>query len=192
MIRFERVTFTYPGAEAPTLAGVDLAVPEGELCLVVGRTGSGKSTLLRAVNGLVPHFSGGTLTGRVSVGGRDTRTYPPRELADVVGYVGQDPDAGFVTDTVEDELAYAMENLGLDPATMRRRVEDVLDLLGLAELRGRALQTLSAGQQQRVAVGAVLTAHPRVLVLDEPTSALDPPAAEDVLAVERTPVGAAS
>ena len=182
MIRFENVTFTYPGARTPVLDRVDLAVPEGELCLVVGRTGSGKSTLLRAVNGLVPHFSGGTLGGRVTVGGRDTREHPPRELADVVGYVGQDPDAGFVTDTVEDELAYAMENLGLDPATMRRRVEDVLDLLGLADVRGRALQTLSAGQRQRVAVGAVLTAHPRVLVLDEPTSALDPPAAEDVLA----------
>jgi energy-coupling factor transport system ATP-binding protein len=182
VIRFENVSFRYPNAEQPTLRDVDLHVPEGELCLVVGRTGSGKSTLLRAVNGLVPHFSGGLLTGRVTVEGRDTRDHPPRELADVVGFVGQDPDAGFVTDTVEDELAYAMENLGLAPATMRRRVEDVLDLLGLADLRGRALSTLSAGQQQRVAVGSVLTAHPRVLVLDEPTSALDPPAAEEVLA----------
>ncbi len=182
MIRFERVSFHYPAATTPTLRDVDLVVPEGELCLVVGRTGSGKSTLLRAVNGLVPHFSGGTLDGRVVVDGRDTREHPPRDLADVVGFVGQDPDAGFVTDTVEDELAYAMENLGLAPATMRRRVEDVLDLLGLVDLRGRALASLSAGQQQRVAVGSVLTAHPRVLVLDEPTSALDPPAAEDVLA----------
>jgi energy-coupling factor transport system ATP-binding protein len=182
VIRFEQVSFTYPNATTPTIQRIDLEVPEGELCLVVGRTGSGKSTLLRAVNGLVPHFSGGTLTGHVTVAGRDTRDHPPRELADIVGFVGQDPDAGFVTDTVEDELAYAMENLGLAPATMRRRVEDVLDLLGLAELRGRALGTLSAGQQQRVAVGSVLTAHPRVLVLDEPTSALDPPAAEEVLA----------
>jgi energy-coupling factor transport system ATP-binding protein len=182
VIRFDHVSFSYPNAPAPVLRDVDLEIPEGELCLVVGRTGSGKSTLLRAVNGLVPHFSGGTLTGHVTVDGRDTRDHPPRELSDVVGFVGQDPDAGFVTDTVEDELAYAMENLGLAPATMRRRVEDVLDLLGLAELRGRALSTLSAGQQQRVAVGSVLTAHPRVLVLDEPTSALDPPAAEEVLA----------
>ena len=182
MIRFERVTFTYPGAATPTLREVDLTIGEGELCLVVGRTGSGKSTLLRAVNGLVPHFSGGTLSGRVSVGGLNTREHRPRDLADLVGYVGQNPQAGFVTDTVEDELAYAMENLGLAPDTMRRRVEDVLDLLGLAELRIRALSSLSAGQQQRVAVGSVLTAHPRVLVLDEPTSALDPPAAEDVLA----------
>jgi energy-coupling factor transport system ATP-binding protein len=182
VIRFDSVSFVYPNATTPTVRDVTFEVPEGELCLVVGRTGSGKSTLLRAVNGLVPHFSGGTLTGHVTVDGRDTRDHPPRDLADVVGFVGQDPDAGFVTDTVEDELAYAMENLGLAPATMRRRVEDVLDLLGLAELRGRALGTLSAGQQQRVAVGSVLTAHPRVLVLDEPTSALDPPATEEVLA----------
>ncbi|MFL6076501.1 MAG: ABC transporter ATP-binding protein [Mycobacteriales bacterium] len=183
MIRFDRVTVTYPDASAPVLADVSLEVPEGEMCLVVGQTGAGKSTLLRAVNGLVPHFTGGTLAGTVTVAGRDTRTHPPRELADVVGLVGQDPAAGFVTDTVEEELAYGMECLGLPPATMRRRVEDTLDVLGLADLRGRPLQTLSGGQRQRVAIGAVLTAHPRVLVLDEPTSALDPPAAEDVLAV---------
>jgi energy-coupling factor transport system ATP-binding protein len=182
VIRFEDVSVVYDGAAKPAIRGVDLTVPEGELALLVGPSGVGKSTLLNAVCGLVPHFTGGTLRGRVTVDGRDTRTHPPRELADVVGFVGQDPDAGFVTDTVEDELAYAMENLGLPPATMRRRVEDVLDLLGLADLRARPLATLSAGQQQRVAVGSVLTAHPRVLVLDEPTSALDPPAAEDVLA----------
>ncbi|MBB5953569.1 energy-coupling factor transport system ATP-binding protein [Saccharothrix tamanrassetensis] len=182
MIRFENVSVSYPDAPGPTLSEVDLHVPEGELCLVVGRTGSGKSTLLRAVNGLVPHFTGGTLTGRVLVDGRDTRTHPPRELADVVGLVAQDPQAGFVTDSVEDELAYSMESLGLPNPVMRKRVEETLDLLGLADLRHRPLATLSGGQQQRVAVGAALTAHPRVLVLDEPTSALDPGAAEDVLA----------
>jgi energy-coupling factor transport system ATP-binding protein len=183
MIRFERVSFTYPGATRPTLSDVDLQVDEGELCLTVGETGQGKSTLLRAVNGLVPHFTGGTLLGRVSVNGIDTSTAPPRELADLVGVVGQDPPAGFVTDTVEDELAYVLENLGVAPAVMRRRVEDVLDLLGIASLRARPLATLSSGQAQRVAIGSVLTAAPRVIVLDEPTSALDPGAAEEVLAV---------
>jgi energy-coupling factor transport system ATP-binding protein len=182
MIRFEQVTITYPGQSHPVLADVDLQIPEGELVLVVGRTGSGKTTLLRAINGLVPHFTGGTLSGRVIVNGRDTATHPPRELADLVGVVPQDPMSGFVTDTVEDELAYGMECLGLAPAVMRRRVEETLDLLGLAELRNRPLATLSGGQRQRVAIGAVLTSHPRVLVLDEPTSALDPGAAEEVLA----------
>jgi energy-coupling factor transport system ATP-binding protein len=183
MIRFERVSFTYPGATRPTISDVDLQVDEGELCLTVGETGAGKSTLLRAVNGLVPHFTGGTLLGRVSVNGIDTSTAPPRELADIVGVVGQDPPAGFVTDTVEDELAYVLENLGVPPAVMRRRVEDVLDLLGIAALRARPLATLSSGEAQRVAIGSVLTASPRVIVLDEPTSALDPGAAEEVFAV---------
>ncbi len=182
MITFDKVGLTYAEADAPVLADVELTIPEGELCLVIGRTGSGKSTLLRAINGLVPHFSGGTLSGRVIVDGRDTRRHRPRDLADVVGFVGQDPLAGFVTDTVEDELAYGMESLGLAAAVMRQRVEETLDLLGLPDVRHQPLADLSAGQQQRVAIGSVLTTHPRILVLDEPTSALDPQAAEEVLA----------
>jgi energy-coupling factor transport system ATP-binding protein len=182
VIELDAMGVTFADASEPVLSGVDLTITEGELTLVVGRTGSGKSTLLRAINGLVPHFSGGTLHGRVVVDGRDTRTHRPRDLADVVGFVGQDPLSGFVTDTVEDELAYGMESLGLPADVMRRRVEETLDLLGLADVRNRAVADLSGGQQQRVAIGAVLTTHPRVLVLDEPTSALDPIAAEEVLA----------
>jgi energy-coupling factor transport system ATP-binding protein len=182
VIRFEDVSVVYDGARSPVLSHVDLHVPEGELVLVVGRTGTGKSTLLKCVNGLVPHFTGGTLSGRVTIAGRDTRLHPPRELADVVGIVPQDPLSGFVTDIVEDELAYGMESIGLAPDVMRRRVEETLDLLGLADLRHRPLLSLSGGQRQRVAIGAVLTTHPQVLVLDEPTSALDPGAAEEVLA----------
>ena len=181
MIRFDRVSVTYDGASRPVLRDVRLDIPEGELCLVVGPTGAGKSSLLGAVNGLVPHFTGGTLAGRVTVAGRDTAHHRPRELAELVGVVGQDPLAGFVTDTVEQELAYGMEQLAVPADVMRKRVEETLDLLGLAELRDRPLHELSGGQQQRVAIGSVLTAHPRVLVLDEPTSALDPTAAEEVL-----------
>ena len=181
MIRFEHVTITYPDDAEPTLRDVDLVIEEGELALVVGRTGVGKSTLLGAINGLVPHFTGGTLAGRVTVDGLSTEDHPPRELAGLVGVVGQDPLAGFVTDTVEEELAYSMEQLGIAPQTMRKRVEETLDLLGIAGLRGRTLRTLSGGQQQRVAIGSVLAAGSRVLVLDEPTSALDPTSAEEVL-----------
>jgi energy-coupling factor transport system ATP-binding protein len=181
MIAFDEVSFTYNDAARPTLHRVSLVIPEGELCVVVGETGTGKSTLLRAINGLVPHFSGGTLAGTVTVDGRTTRENRPRDLADVVGFVGQNPLASFVTETVEDELAYTMENLGVPADAMRRRVEDAVDLLGLQGLRDRSLRALSGGQQQRVAIGAVLTASPRLLVLDEPTSALDPAAAEEVL-----------
>ncbi|MEV6908528.1 ATP-binding cassette domain-containing protein [Amycolatopsis sp. NPDC051071] len=182
MIELNQVSFTYHGRTEPVLSDVTLSIGEGELVLFAGQTGAGKSTLLGTINGLVPHFTGGHLEGTVSVDGITTRSRPPREFAHLVGVVGQDPLAGFVTDTVEDELAYGMEQLGLNPQVMRRRVEETLDLLGIAELRRRALRTLSGGQQQRVAIGSVLTTHPKVLVLDEPTSALDPTAAEEVLA----------
>ena len=173
-IRFENVSITFDGNATPVLRHVDLAIDQGELVLVVGRTGSGKSSLLGAINGLVPHFTGGRLDGRVLVQGLDTREHRPRDLAGLVGVVGQDPLAGFVSDTVEEELAYGMEQLGLPTSTMRKRVEETLDLLGIANLRDAYLRDLSGGQQQRVAIGSVLTTHPRVLVLDEPTSSLDP------------------
>lgn len=179
---FDRVTVRYADSPVPAIREASFALHEGELVVVTGRTGSGKSTLLGAVNGTVPHFTGGRLSGRVSVFGHDTRTHRPRDLATVVGVVRQDPLAGFVTDTVEEELAYTLEQLALDPAAMRRRVEEVLDLLGIADLREAPLRDLSGGEQQRVAIGSVLTANPRLLVLDEPTSALDPTGAEEVLA----------
>ena len=192
MITFEDVSVAYsratdPGVLAsPVLDGVNLHIAEGDLALVVGRTGTGKSTLLGAINGLVPHFTGGQLGGDVRVAGRSTRSHRPRDLADVVGFVNQNPLQGFVTDRVEDEIAYGMEQLGLGPAAMRKRVEETLDLMGIAELRRRPLTDLSGGQQQRVAIAAVLAAQPRIVVLDEPTSALDPTAAQDVLAAITT------
>ncbi len=190
MIELDHVTYTYPalpgdGEPRPALCDLSLQVDEGEFLLVVGPSGSGKSTLLRCLNGLVPHFYGGTFRGRVRVGGRDPVTVGPRGMSDLVGFVFQDPEAQFVVDTVEDELAFAMENLGLPQALMRKRVEEVLDQLGLAPLRARRISTLSGGEKQRVAIAAVLTLQPRILVLDEPTSQLDPQAAEEVLVVLR-------
>ncbi|WP_300676303.1 ABC transporter ATP-binding protein [Nocardioides sp.] len=182
LVELREITVRLPDADRPTLDRVGLEIEEGELLLVSGPTGAGKSTLLGVLSGLVPRFSGGDLSGRFLLGGVDLTAAPPRERAERIGYVGQDPAAGFVTDTVEEELAYGMEQLGLAPATMRRRVEETLDLLGIADLRQRDLRTLSGGQAQRVAIGSVLTMHPALLVLDEPTSALDPTAAEEVLA----------
>ena len=123
MIRFDHVTFTYPDATTPTLVDVDFVVPEGELCLVVGETGSGKSTLLRMVNGLVPRFSGGLLTGTVTVGGRSTAVVPPRELADVIGFVGQDPAAA---EEVLAALTRLVHDLGITVLVAEHRLERVV------------------------------------------------------------------
>jgi len=185
MITFDRVTYTYPDQQRPVLSDLSLRVDEGELLLVIGPSGSGKSTLLRCFNGLVPHFYGGRWRGTVRVAGRDPVAAGPRGMSDLVGFVLQDPEAQFVVDTVEAELAFAMENLALPQPLMRKRVEEVLDQLNIAHLRERPISTLSGGEKQRVAIAAVLTIHPRLLVLDEPTSQLDPQAAEEVLVALR-------
>jgi energy-coupling factor transport system ATP-binding protein len=181
LILFDRVSYTYPNAAQPALRDVSLTIAEGSFVVVVGASGSGKSTLLRCINGLVPHFYGGSFGGRVLVDGRDTRTHEPRDLADTVGFVFQDPEAQMVVEIVEDELVFGMENLGLAPTLMRRRIEEVLDQLEIAHLRYRRVATLSGGERQRVAIAAVLAMQPRVLLLDEPTSQLDPHSAEEVL-----------
>jgi len=182
VIRFEHTSFTYPNAPVPALVDISLEITRGEFVLVIGPSGSGKSTFLRCINGLVPHFSGGRLAGQVIVDGLDTRSHAPGELATRVGFVFQEPEAQFVTERVEDELAFGMENLGVPPLTMRKRVEEVLDLLGIAALRDRPVASLSGGEQQRVAIASALALQPHILLLDEPTSQLDPLAAEEVLA----------
>jgi energy-coupling factor transport system ATP-binding protein len=180
-ISYASVSFAYPES-ATALDGVTLDVAAGEVLLVIGTSGSGKSTLLRCANGLVPHSSGGRFSGEVVSFGRSTRSHHPRELADVVGFVGQDPEAQFVVDRVEHDVAFVLENLGLPEAAMRRRVEETLDALGIAHLRDRSPSTLSGGERQRAAIAGALAAAPSALVLDEPTSQLDPQGADDVLA----------
>ncbi len=179
---YREVSFRYPDAPRSALHKVDLHVEAGEILLVTGGSGSGKSTLLRAANGIVPHSSGGRFGGDVVAFGRSTRANKPRDLADVVGFVHQDPEAQFVVDHVERDLAFVLENLGHTPQAMRRRVEEVLDALGIAHLRERAPSSLSGGERQRCAIAGALAAAPAALVLDEPTSQLDPQGADDVLA----------
>ena len=183
MILFSNVSLIYPSTTRTVFEDLSFSVSEGELVLVMGATGSGKSSLLRLVNGLVPHHTGGILAGDISVNGISTREVKPGALAHLVGIVGQNPLNGFVTDIVEEELAFGMETLNLPGDVMRKRVEEVLDLLSLAHLRNRSIATLSGGEQQRVAIGSALVMHPKILVLDEPTSALDPIAAEEVLSI---------
>ncbi len=181
MIELSHVSYSYPGAAGPALRDLSLSVVEGEFLLVCGPSGAGKSSFLRALNGLVPHFYGGRFSGGVRLWGRDTLQHQPRDLADLVGFVFQDPESQFVVDVVEDEIVFGMENLGLPQTIMRRRAEEVLDQLGIAHLRRQRVSALSGGEKQRVAIAAVLAAQPRALVLDEPTSQLDPHGAEEVL-----------
>jgi energy-coupling factor transport system ATP-binding protein len=122
MIKTTDLTFTYPGADKPALKGLNLQIPDGELCLVMGPSGSGKSTLLRCINGLVPHFSGGSLRGSIRVNELDPARLSPREMSRTVGFVFQDPEAQFVVDRVEDEIAFSLENAGLAKAEMETRV----------------------------------------------------------------------
>lgn len=181
MIHLEHVTYTYPDAASPALNDVSLELPEGQLILVIGPSGAGKSTLLRCLNGLTPHFSGGVLRGAIRVAGHDPVSATPRVLSRHVGFVFQDPEAQFVTEIVEDEIAFALENAAMPRQEMRVRVEETLDLLDLTPLRNRPLKTLSGGERQRVAIAAALALRPSILALDEPTSQLDPKSAEDVL-----------
>lgn len=181
MIRFEHVSYTYPGARNPVFTDVSFEIGVGEFVLVAGRSGAGKSTLLRCLNGLVPHFSGGLIGGRIWVADLDPVQVGPAAMCEHVGFVFQDPEAQFVVDVVEDEIAFALENMALPRAVMQRRVEEVLELLNLTSLRMRPIETLSGGEKQRVAVAAALALRPDVLVLDEPTSQLDPDMARELL-----------
>ncbi len=181
MIDFAHVTYTYPDAARPALRDVSLSIPDSAFALVVGSSGAGKSTLLRCLNGLVPHFSGGTLTGRIVVDGLDPVAATPSVMSRAVGFVFQDPEAQFVMDRVEDEIAFALENAAIPPEEMEARIADALALLRLTPLRRRKLDTLSGGEKQRVALAAALALRPRILALDEPTSQLDPQSAAELL-----------
>ncbi|MFM7351115.1 MAG: ABC transporter ATP-binding protein, partial [Actinomycetota bacterium] len=183
MIEFKNVSLIYPNSEQTIIENLSFKLHEGEFVLVIGQTGIGKSSILRLMNGLVPHHTGGILSGEIEVAGRSTRMLRPGELSDLVGVVPQNPTNGFVCEIVEDEIAFTMETLGIPVEVMRKRVEEVLDLLALAPLRTRDISSLSGGEQQRVAIAAALVTQPKVLLLDEPTSALDPIAAEEVLSI---------
>ncbi len=180
--QLDQVSYRYPAEQWPAIDRCSWGIDEGAFVLVAGRSGSGKSTLLRTLNGLVPHFSGGQFGGSVVVCGDSTRGNGPGRMSRHVGFVFQDPEAQVLASRVDEDIAFALEQRGIPVGTMRKRVEELLDLLSIAHLRDRDPATLSGGERQRVAIAGALALHPRVLVLDEPTSQLDPWGAEDVLA----------
>ena len=182
MAELRDVAYRYPNAETLAINRCSWSIEQGELIAVAGRSGSGKSTLLRTLNGLVPHFSGGQFGGSVMVGGMSTRTNGPIRMSKSVGFVFQDPESQVLAGSVDEDIAFALEQRGVPAGTMRKRVEELLDLLSIASLRHRDPSTLSGGERQRVAIAGALALHPDLLVLDEPTSQLDPWGAEDVLA----------
>ncbi|GAB4522638.1 MAG: ATP-binding cassette domain-containing protein [Anaerolineales bacterium] len=175
------LSYRYPQAAVNALDNLSLEVPRGAFALLAGASGCGKSTLLRCFNGLVPHFSGGKISGQVRVAGLNPVQVGPQGMSRQVGFVFQNPEAQFVVGRVEDEVAFALENQGMPPQEMRARVAETLHMLDLWALRGREIHTLSGGEQQRVAIAAALVLRPSLLVLDEPTSQLDPHAAGEVL-----------
>lgn len=177
------LTYRYPAGATPALREVSFHLRPGEFLGVVGRSGAGKSTLCAALAGLVPHFFGGQMEGRVLVDGLDTRQVPVADLTAEVGLVLQNPFTQLtgVKETVEGEVAFGLENRGVPRTEMRRMVAETLERLGLAPLRDRHPFTLSGGQMQRVALASVLVMRPRILVCDEPTSQLDPQGVREVM-----------
>lgn len=185
MIEMRDVRFAYAGASKPVLDGVRLRVEANETALLLGASGAGKSSLALCLNGLIPGGIPGEFDGVVRVAGKDTAAAPIAELAVQVGLVFQDPEAQLVTMKVEDEVAFGLENIALEPEEMERRIEEALRQTGLSELRHSRIDKLSGGQKQRLALASVLAMRPSILVLDEPTANLDPEGTRELFAILR-------
>ncbi|MCJ7429872.1 ATP-binding cassette domain-containing protein [Candidatus Bathyarchaeota archaeon] len=185
VIETRNVTYTYPGAPKPSIADVSINIEKGEFTLITGPSGCGKTTLCRCFNGLIPHFYQGEMKGETIAAGLNVSEHPICELAKHVGLVFQNPENQLFALSVEKDVAFGLENLGVPREEMRQRVDEVLNLTGIYDLRERGPSELSGGQQQRVAIASVLAMQPEVVVLDEPTSFLDPLSAKKIFEVIR-------
>ncbi|MGQ4911230.1 MAG: energy-coupling factor ABC transporter ATP-binding protein [Candidatus Thorarchaeota archaeon] len=183
LVEFQNFSFKYYGADSLALKKVTLTIDEGEYVVITGPSGCGKTTLCRAINGLIPQFHRGYIAGNVVVNGMNTREHEVAEFATTAGLVFQQPENQLVTLNVEKEIAFGPENLGVEPAEVRHRVEELIDLLDIEHLRDKHPHEMSGGEQQRVAIAATLALKPKILVADEPTSNLDPKSAETILEI---------
>jgi len=183
IIETKNLTYTYPGGTKPSISGISIKVEKGEFVLITGPSGCGKTTLCRCFNGLIPHFYQGELKGEISVAEMDTTKHQTHEMAKHVGLVFQNPENQLFALSIEKDVAFGMENLGVPRAEMRKRVDWALKQTDIYDLRERSPHEVSGGQQQRVAIAAVLAMQPEIIVLDEPTSFLDPLSAEKIFEV---------
>jgi energy-coupling factor transporter ATPase len=183
IIETKNLTYTYPGVTKQSIKDISINVEKGEFVLITGPSGCGKTTLCRCFNGLIPHFYQGELKGKITVAGMDTIKHQTHAMAKSVGLVFQNPENQLFALSVEKDVAFGLENLGMPREEMRARVEWALKLTGIHDLRERSPHEISGGQQQRVALAAVLAMQPEIIVLDEPTSFLDPLSAEKIFEV---------
>jgi energy-coupling factor transporter ATP-binding protein EcfA2 len=183
IIEVQDLTYSYPDSPTPSISNVNFKAEKGEFILVTGPSGCGKTTFCRCLNGLIPNSYGGSFKGRVSVEGLSTTQHPVYELAQRVGLVFQNPENELFCTSVEREVAFGLENLALPREELRSRIDEALSLVGISPLRDKSPEELSGGEQQKVAVAALLAMKPRVLVLDEPTANLDPVSASSVMDV---------
>ena len=174
MIQFEDFSFRDKGGDACALQGISMTIESGSFVGIIGNSGAGKSTLTYALSGIVPHHFDGDFYGSVKVNGLDTVEVKPEKLAQFVGEVFQDIDSQMVSSIVEDEILFGMENFGVPHDEIGRRLDSVLDMLGIRDLKDRQISSLSGGQKQKVAIAAILAMDPEIIVLDEPTGELDP------------------
>ena len=181
ILQIDGLSFRYPEAPREAVSRFDLRVPQGEIVVLAGPSGCGKSTLLRAVNGLIPHMYSGDYAGEVKVEGVSVKGSDMRALAQKVGFLFQNPENQIFMFTVERDVAFGLENIGVPRPEMRERVDEALRLLGIGDLAQRAPHELSDGQKQRVALAGVLAMRPSLVILDEPTSLLDPKTAGELV-----------
>ncbi len=183
LIAIENFSYQYALTDTPALNEINLEIAAGEYVAVMGACAAGKTSLCLTMNGIIPNMMAGGHTGRVVVAGHDTATTPVRELARTVGMVFDNPEFQLSQVTVREEIALGLENTGVPRAEMLRRIQEVLEIVGLVGYDDRSPMAMSGGQQQRLAIAAALAMYPQILVLDEPTSNLDPIGKEEVFAV---------